>query len=251
MNVASIANAQFGPPSGGYGGGGGSDSPFSSNGGFGDGFFGNRSKMVTAHAVLATVAFGLLFPVGGILIRLASFRGLWLAHGLFQIFAYVLFAIAFGLGIYMYKSMPDELPNGVEISHEAHPIIGIVAFCLLFLQPWLGLLHHFAFKKHSKRVFWSYAHLWIGRFVIALGIVNGGLGLQLSQKIGQYAPHKATIIAYSVAAGVIYLLYVLAAIYGEAKRKRARYDAVGNAPPPYKRERHGSGYDSRDNVQFA
>lgn len=183
---------------------------------------------------------------------MASFRGAWLAHGLFQIFAYVLFTIAFGLGIYMYRQIPSELPNGVDISHEAHPIIGIVAFCLLFLQPWLGLLHHFLFKKYSKRVFWSYAHIWIGRFVIALGIINGGLGLQLSQKLGQYAPSKGAIIGYSVAAGIIYLLYILAAIYGESKRKRQQHGSGSRAPPPYKRERYGSAYDSsRDNVQYA
>lgn len=228
---------------------GGDDSPFGSEG-F-DSFISDKSKMITAHAILGTLAMALLFPCGGILIRLASFRGLWLAHGLFQIFAFVIFTIAFALGIYMFTHMPSELPNGIRIAHQAHPIVGMVVFGLLFLQPWLGFLHHFAFKKYSKRVFWSYAHLWIGRFVITLGIINGGLGLQLSKKIGEFAPHNATIITYTVAAGIVYLLYVLSAIYGEAKRRRARYDAVGTAPPPYKTERHGRRYHSRDHVQYA
>lgn len=49
--------------------------------GFGRFSFGSQHKKLVAHAVLATFAFGFLFPAGGILIRLASFRGLWLVHG--------------------------------------------------------------------------------------------------------------------------------------------------------------------------
>lgn len=63
--------------------------------------------VVTAHAVLACLAFAFLFPVGGILIRLASFRGVWLVHGLIQIVAYIFYIAAFGLGIYV--SFGDEM----------------------------------------------------------------------------------------------------------------------------------------------
>ncbi|KAI7183375.1 hypothetical protein KC363_g8258, partial [Hortaea werneckii] len=118
--AATLANAQFGGGNFGGGGGGnpydnGGDYGNSGNGNGGNGFGGDFSQfipdryhtMIIAHAVLATLAFALLFPVGGIMIRLASFPGLWWVHGLFQIFAYMLYIAAFAIGIYMVTSSPN------------------------------------------------------------------------------------------------------------------------------------------------
>lgn len=118
--LLALATASYAQGFGGYGGGnpysnggdndngdGGDNSPFS-NGDSGFGFggfnFSHYQVVVTAHAVLACLAFAFLFPVGGIMIRLASFRGLWIVHGLFQIAAYILYIAAFGLGIYVRSS---------------------------------------------------------------------------------------------------------------------------------------------------
>lgn len=100
---------------GGYGGnnpysnGGDGNNPFSGNGNGGFGFggynFSHAHVVLTAHAVLATLAFALFFPVGGILIRLGNFRGVWLVHGLMQVFAYILYIAAFGLGIWVCISL--------------------------------------------------------------------------------------------------------------------------------------------------
>lgn len=185
--------------------------------------------MVIAHAVLGTLAFGFFFPVGGIMIRLASFPGLWLVHGLFQAFAYLLYIAAFGIGIYMATKMP------FDIMDRAHPIIGVILFILIFFQPFLGFMHHFAFKKHSRRVIWSYGHIWLGRIIITLGIVNGGLGLQLAQDLHFLSPSTGAIIGYSVAAAIMWLLYVIAVIIGERKRGRA----TQAAPPPYRKGNGG------------
>lgn len=68
---------------------------------FGDFNLSHYHMVVTAHAVLACLAFAFLFPVGGIMIRLASFRGVWLVHGLFQMVAYLCYIAAFALGIYV------------------------------------------------------------------------------------------------------------------------------------------------------
>jgi len=185
--------------------------------------------MITAHAVLATLAFGLLFPVGGIMIRLASFPGLWWVHGLFQTVAYILYIAAFALGVIMATHM--------RMLHLAHPIIGIVLFALLIFQPVLGFLHHVMFKKHSRRVVWSYGHIWLGRIVITVGVINGGLGLQLAQRTYVFAPGRGTIVAYAVLAGLVWVVYMASAVYGEVKRRRAAKatSAKGeiNTPPGY------------------
>lgn len=61
--------------------------------------------MLTAHAVLATVAFGFFFPVGGILVRLGSFPGLWMVHAIIQVVATMMYIAALVLGIYLCVSM--------------------------------------------------------------------------------------------------------------------------------------------------
>lgn len=205
---------------GGYGGGNGNGNSNSNAGPFGANFnpefFSRSTKILTAHAVLAALAFVVFFPIGGIMIRLLSFPGLWLAHGVFQIFAYLMYIVAFGMGVW--------LASNFHMLGETHAILGIVVFCLLFFQPILGFAHHVSFKKHGKRGLWSYCHLWIGRLVITLGIINGGLGLKLAKKTGEFgaptAPSNSQVIAYSVVAAVMWFLYVLAAIVGEARRTR-------------------------------
>ncbi|KAF2266425.1 hypothetical protein CC78DRAFT_531546 [Lojkania enalia] len=179
-------------------------------------YLGDREKIVIAHGVLASLAFVVFFPLGSILIRLGSFPGLWLVHGLFQIFAYMVYIAAFGLGVWFVNNIP------VNLIDRYHPVIGIVVFVLLFFQPILGLVHHFQFKKYNRRTIWSYGHLWLGRIVITLGIINGGLGLLFATELGFFVPSQGQIIAYGVIAGVMWLLWVLAAIIGENRRARSR-----------------------------
>ena len=164
------------------------------------------------------------------MIRIASFPGLWWVHGLFQTFAYILYIAAFALGLQMVGSAPAR----AGVWSNAHPIIGVVLFVVLFFQPILGFLHHVMFKKNSRRVIWSYGHIWLGRAAITVGIINGGLGLRWAQQTGFYAPPKGAVVGYAVIAGLIWLLYVASIIYGEMKRKRN--SAKGDIMPPSKYE---------------
>jgi hypothetical protein len=61
----------------------------------------------------------------------------------------------------------------------------------------------------------SYAHIGIGRIAIILGIVNGGLGLQLAGAQG------SSVIAYAVVAAIMVLLYLASIVYGERKRSKS------------------------------
>lgn len=45
-------------------------------------------------------------------------------------------------------------------------------------------------------------HIWWGRILMALGVINGGLGLKLARE------DNGPIIAYAVIAGVIYSGYL-------------------------------------------
>lgn len=113
-------------------------------------------------------------------------------------------------------------------STRYHPIIGLVLLALLIIQPIVGFVHHRVYKKVQKRQVWSYVHLTIGRVGITLGIVNGGLGLYLSNA-SDY--HKR---AYAIVAAIMWALWMAVAIWAEIRRLRkgrtAKYEAVAKAP---------------------
>jgi hypothetical protein len=185
----------------------------------------NQQAMLIAHGVLASLAFVILFPAGAIAVRLASFPGVAWLHGAFQIFAYLIYIAAAGLGIY--------IACGLRLLNNHHPIIGLVVLAVLFFQPILGLLHHRLFKKYSHRTLWSYGHIWIGRAAVTLGIINGGLGLQLAGN------SRSGEIAYGVIAGFMWLVWVAAIVIGERRRKTAMKNA------PHKQRLGSDGSESR------
>jgi sulfite exporter TauE/SafE len=86
---------------------------------------------------------------------------------------------------------------------------------LLAFQPILGLLHHYKYRQIQRRTFWSHAHIWFGRCLLIVGVINGGLGLQLAGNT------MSGEIAYAVVAGVILIIYLVVASYGEMKRSRS------------------------------
>ncbi|KAF1947479.1 hypothetical protein EJ02DRAFT_90856 [Clathrospora elynae] len=178
-----------------------------------------RRKLLTAHGILAALAFVLLMPVGSIMIRVGSFRGVWIIHGLFQVFAYLVYTTSFGIGLWIVLTAP------VQLIDNYHVVIGILVFVLCFIQPISGWVHHVMFKNYSRRTVWSYGHLWIGRAVVTLGIINGGLGLYLASGAPAatgLAPSRGGIIAYGVVSGIMWLLWVAVAVHGEWKRTTSR-----------------------------
>lgn len=182
--------------------------PFGGNAALGD-------HIATIHGVLAALSFVALFPIGGILIRVASFTGLIWVHAALQAIAYLVYIVAFGMGIY--------LATQLDYMSEKHPIIGIVLLVVLLGQPITGFIHHKMFKRTGGRTTSSYLHLGIGRIAILLGIVNGGLGIQLAGDVSNGGK-----IAYAVVAVVVAIVYIAAIVVGEMRRKRR-----APAPPSY------------------
>lgn len=70
----------------------------------------------------------------------------------------------------------------------------------LLLQPAFGYLHHLRYVKTQKKNAWTHLHVWYGRVLIFLGIINGGLGLRLARDTPAYS--MAGTIVYAVFAGV-------------------------------------------------
>lgn len=161
---------------------------------------GPYDKKVTAHAVLMIIAFVILFPFSALSLHLFPSFGIMTAHAPLQLFTLALAIVGMGLGI----SMADD----TDQMSEYHPIIGVVVVAWLILfQPAMGFLQHRYFRKTGSKSIFAYFHRWFGRALIVLGVVNAGLGFQLSG-IGDGNPTGA-VIAYAVVAGVFAVAYIL------------------------------------------
>lgn len=84
---------------------------------------------------------------------------------------------------------------------NGHPIIGIIIIGVLFFQPFGGIIAHKLFKQNKRSNLIGTGHKWLGRIFLILGVINGGLGLQLS------ANTVAGEIAYGVIAGIFFALW--------------------------------------------
>lgn len=73
---------------------------------------------------------------------------------------------------------------------------------------------------YIPRTTWSHVHIWLGRLAVTLGMVNGGLGLYVSSSDSD--PKTNALIAYSVVAGVVWLVWLASVVYGEVSRAKGR-----------------------------
>ena len=147
-------------------------------------------------------------------LRLRGCRTFYI-HTIMQSIGLALFLVNFGTGIYV-AVKTRKLVN-------YHTILGFVIFGLALSQPVSGFVHHVLFKKGKGRTMTSYAHIWLGRVLITLGMINGGLGLLL----GHNATSKDHII-YGVVAGVMWMAYVIVSVHGEmaARKEMKRQEAL-------------------------
>jgi len=174
--------------------------------------------VIKAHGVTGSTAWVLVLPIGAMAMRLLRLRGsrTFYIHTTIQIFGVLLFIVNFGTGIYI----------GIKTRKliNYHTIIGFIMFALVWSQPITGLVHHVLYKQGKGRMMTSHTHIWLGRVLITLGMINGGLGLLL----GHNATKKDHII-YGVVAGTMWVAYVLVSVHGEvsSRREKKRLQALG------------------------
>ncbi|MCJ1358085.1 MAG: hypothetical protein MMC33_008083 [Icmadophila ericetorum] len=176
----------------------------------------NKHESVVAHGVLMSLAFLIFFPFGALTVRVLSFNHMVWVHAGTQVVALAIATAGVGLGIWIAIT--------TQQLDMVHPIIGLVVFALLVLfQPIGGLLHHLIIRKSVERsqTFIGESHKWLGRVLILLGAINGGLGLQLS------ANTTGGEIAYGVVAGVVFIIYVIVDVVTINKDKRTNKGEKG------------------------
>lgn len=168
--------------------------------------------ILVTHAVFMSAAFLIFFPLGAILIRVAPISSTRL-HAPWQIFSLALAAVGLGLGIKL------AYTSDTSIRHNAHPIIGLVVVSsLILIMPIGGLAQHWYGKRNGgKRTVFGIVHMWFGRAMIWLGMVNGGLGLLLAGD----EHDKTRTIPYIVIASVFGGIWVLV-VLGNLFRSKGR-----------------------------
>jgi hypothetical protein len=98
-------------------------------------------------------------------------------------------------------------PIGFTVGY--HQVIGYCVLGILFsLQPILGILQHRYYTRTKERSMFGVFHRWLGRLAILLGIINGGLGFMQSGPLGSTYVPRWSVVAYGIAAGLMFLLHV-------------------------------------------
>ncbi|CEI67553.1 hypothetical protein FVEN_g5648 [Fusarium venenatum] len=178
-------------------------SPGSSNGalverGNGDNKTGTTG---TIHGVIMSIVFLLGFPIGSLLMPLVR---KWLIHASWQIIVFIGMCAGFGIG----KIAADRSGDWISDPHVA---LGTFVCVLMVVQPILGWIHHRNYVKFQQRTKVSYGHIWFGRALMFIGIINGGTGLQLS------GASSGPIIAYSVIGAIVFSIYTGGVVLKEVR----------------------------------
>jgi len=188
-----------------------------------------QNRMSVAHGILMGITFAVLFPLGAIVMRVFSFRGLVWFHAGWQAVAYAIALAGLGLGVWVAVNTQQVS----DLSHEyisetnhftqlvtsnGHAIIGIIVVGALIFQPVGGLVAHRMFKHDGRQNAAGMSHKWLGRILLILGAINGGLGLQLA------ANTVSGEIAYGVIAGFFFLLWFVVIAWTEFRGKQKSKD---------------------------
>ncbi|TGO53123.1 hypothetical protein BCON_0129g00020 [Botryotinia convoluta] len=135
-----------------------------------------------------------LFPLGAMLMNMF---GKWWIHAAFQTFSLAMLIAGFGLGVKLAMFKDYLFKN----QGKTHTSSGLALFVLLIIQAIVGLIHHLAYRKQHVRGFLGYIHIWYGHSLLILGIIYGGLGLQLARNT------KGGEIIYGLVAALVAMSY--------------------------------------------
>ncbi|KAH7336704.1 hypothetical protein BKA65DRAFT_459591 [Rhexocercosporidium sp. MPI-PUGE-AT-0058] len=189
---------------------------------FGSAKNGAMADYQKAHGIVMGVVVVLLFPFGAMFMRMG---GSMIVHGVLQLLSLCAMLVGLGLGVKL-KNM-----KSMKLS-TTHTLFGIIIVSLFLLQPIFGLIHHLQYKRTLSRGIFSHIHIWYGRILMALAVINGGLGLKLAKNT------KNGEIVYGVVAGVVGVVYIAMCIFkrkggGKGLAGGWRKEEVGQELPEY------------------
>lgn len=167
-------------------------------------------KKRIAHGVMSSVAFVLLFPNFGLLLHIIPTRYTvaWI-HAPLQMFAVLLALAGLILGVSVSKDL-QELAG-------YHPVLGYLSIGgVVIIQPILGIMQHVRFRQSREKTLYGVSHRWLGRFLCAFGIVNGGIGFHYAQAKNPDIP-LASPIVYAIICAFVGAIYVLVLLWSQQR----------------------------------
>ncbi|RYP70271.1 hypothetical protein DL771_005574 [Monosporascus sp. 5C6A] len=172
------------------------------------GFIQSTSRIIMAHWIIMFIVWLILFPLGSALMPLF---GNWIFHATWQSVTFVLMWVGFALGKVAFNRFGE--------AGTTHTNLGTVIVCLMVLQPIGGYMHHRHYLQYKQRGVISHVHIWYGRALMVMGVVNGGLGIRWASDDGQVRG-SPIMVAYTVVAAVMAVIYLGAKGFGVARRRR-------------------------------
>ena len=199
--------------------------------------------ILVAHAVMACAAWVLLFPLGAVLLRLnINHPAITRLHATIQLCTYALFILSSVAGVWV----AVETQPFIRIWEEPHVVIGLIILGLATFQPFIGYIHHRIYRLRArtlsatrrgprpKRTVWAHFHIWLGRALITLAIINGGIGLMLMENnpVQDKLITRKAEIGYGVVAGFLWCCYMVITIFWEysASKRKQRPLHYPNSP---------------------
>lgn len=209
--------------------------------------FDRATRILIVHAVMASLVWVIFIPSLAILLRLnIKSPAILRVHAVGQIMSYIIYIGAAGMGVWL-----AQQSAAYGVWHDPHPRLGLAILVMAFFQPILGAVHHRVYKKRvlnaqagertkePGRTWVGRVHLWLGRLLIVLGMVNGGLGIRLAS----FSPFQSDAtsnkagIAYGVIAAVVFALYLIFVIVFEVRRRRALRAELQNGSRTWARKK--------------
>lgn len=202
-----------------------------------------------AHACIMSIVFIVLFPLGAISIHLPIdqipflknsylVKKVMAIHVPIQLLGFAMMIGAMGLGIAMAQFLDyfnEPVPHA-----RAHTVIGLVVCCVLILfQPAMGYIQHRHFKKTGGKSPFAYAHRWLGRSMIVLGMINTGLGFQLASS-NIVVPTSSYIRSY-VLLGVLVTIWSSLVLFDQFKSPRRSVATDGGEKGSFDETKAGRG----------
>jgi len=177
------------------------------------------SNTVIAHAVIMGLAWVGALPAGAVIIRFLNERipNPVAIHQLVQLGAFFFVFIAFWIGVGASKGQHFKF---------SHQWLGLLLFLGLICQAAVGFYHHRRFKeeKPTSRRWFTHLHLWFGRSLLFLALINIGLGIQL---YGNGAGAQAGWYLFTIA---LVAGYAFAYWHQFIRQKRRRLDTFDPTP---------------------
>ena len=199
----------------------------------------NNDNVRSSHAIIMSLVFLVIFPGAALTLYLPYAQKVRYVHAPLQVLALILSIVGLALGV--------VLGQRVRQLDGYHQIIGyLVIGVLILFQPALGIMQHLHYRKTGGKSVMGVGHRWLGRSMIILGIINGGLGFVQSGPIGStYVPSYA-VVAYSIVAGVVGFIYVSVLLATSFRSKHSKQPRVGEK---YRPDRDHGGYQMQDSPQ--